>query len=209
MSRGSYGRAPVARGRIPRDLAAGPEQVGSLRCVGGGGVSVAVDSWAAASPGNPRQRLEHLREVLAAKRPLFPLPRHYFARTRLERTLASLDLVLEPQRWREDGTLRPDAAGLVGMNELRQVTAHRVWGDDSLRDASWDIAVEPILVTRALAYQRFDEVRASVNTGAQAKFALWRAERHLRTGDGEEQAMHSTLSYISAWHALVGLHPCC
>jgi hypothetical protein len=141
---------------------------------------------------------------------VFTLPRHEFARNRLERTLASVDLVLQPDRWRADGTLRPNSAGLVGMKELRQVAAHLVWGEDPLRDASRDISEEPIAVMRDLAYARFDEVRTFVSEGAApAKFTMWRAERHLRTGDGAEQPMHSTLSYISAWQALMGQPPCC
>ena len=122
-------------------------------------------------------------------------------------TLETLALVVQPERWRADGTLALTEAGLTGMRLLRLAAGRLSWANPELHTASVAERDELVDLMNVVARVRFLEVSKALSFGELADpglvFLLWRAERRIDTGDSEPTRIQATLEYLDSWRMLL------
>jgi WD40 repeat protein len=127
-------------------------------------------------------------------------------------TLETLALLLQPDRWRVDGTLAPTDAGLVGMRLLRLAAGRLTWASPELRTAGIAERDQLVDAMNVLARLRFvevthavkwDQLRWDPKTNANLAFLLWRAERRLDRGEAEPDRMQASNDYLDGWRTLL------
>jgi hypothetical protein len=132
------------------------------------------------------------------------------ARRALDQAVATTDAALQAYRWGADGSPRLNQDGLELLGVLRVAVARLTWANPDLTRAAEQERGDLIAAVHDIAHERFMQAFTFVGEGgAPDRFALWRAERHLRDADNDANRVHATLRYISAWQALLGQPPCC
>jgi Tol biopolymer transport system component len=145
-----------------------------------------------------------VRGALTARRAGLSSPQ---ARLWLDRSLQSLDIALEPQRW-ANGGLALNSDGLGALNVLRTAALRLKYANAALRDATARDRIDLVAAIGALARVRFQDAWAAAQRSwPRPDFLLWRAERHLDLGDGDNDRVRATLNYIHAWEMLLGQPP--
>jgi probable HAF family extracellular repeat protein len=157
------------------------------------------------TPISAATRLRDVRGSLIALRTSLATAR---SRYWLDRALDSLDLALEPQRWRADGTLAVSEAGLSGLRALRTATGRLAWPDATLSETTLGARTKLVATMGAMARGRFNEAwAAGEQTRPANRFLLWRAERHLDHADADTNRVGATIAYIEAWRILLAEPP--